>query len=197
MRIVFAVVLIAFLGGCALLFGADRESRQQPLPQPRTVWIVGAGGQAVGQATFTQTRTGVLIRLEFAEGALAPGWHGVHLHQVGVCGDFAAGFTAAGAHIGAAERVRHGLMHQTGPEAGDLPNVFATASGSFGAEFVAPNVTMGSALIPRTALLPERLPLLDLNGAALIVHAQPDDHTTQPIGAAGARVACAALTPTP
>lgn len=197
MRTVFALVLIGFLGGCALLFGADREGREQPLAQPRTVWIVGAGGQAVGQATFTQARAGVLIRLEFAESALTPGWHGVHLHQVGVCGDFASGFTAAGAHIGAHERVRHGLMHQAGPEAGDLPNVFATASGSFGAEFVAPNVTMGNAVIPRTALLPERQPLLDLNGTALIVHAQPDDHTTQPIGGAGVRVACAALTPTP
>jgi superoxide dismutase, Cu-Zn family len=42
-----------------------------------------------------------------------------------------------------------------------------------------------------------REPLMDADGAALIVHAFADDHQTQPIGGAGERVACAALTPLP
>jgi Cu-Zn family superoxide dismutase len=190
MRGTLSLVFAALLGGCALSSDGDGESLAQPLSPPRTVQIVGQSGQAIGQATFTQARDGVIVRLEFAEGALTPGWHGVHLHQIGVCGDFAAGFTASGPHIGAGnEHVRHGLMHQTGPEAGDLPNIFAPASGPFGAEFIAPNVTMGA------SSLSERHALLDADGSALVVHAQPDDHLTQPIGGAGARVACAALAP--
>ena len=55
---------------------------------PRTAWIVGSEGRAVGQATFTEGPDGVLIRLEFSAGALTPGWHGLHLHQRGDCSDF-------------------------------------------------------------------------------------------------------------
>ena len=32
--------------------------------------------------------------------------------------------------------------------------------------------------------------LLDADGSAIVVHASPDDHKSQPIGGAGARVAC-------
>jgi len=35
--------------------------------------------------------------------------------------------------------------------------------------------------------------LWDADGSAIIIHANPDDHSTQPIGGAGDRVACAAL----
>ena len=35
--------------------------------------------------------------------------------------------------------------------------------------------------------------LLDDDGSALVIHAQQDDHITQPIGGAGGRVACAVL----
>jgi len=36
--------------------------------------------------------------------------------------------------------------------------------------------------------------LLDADGSAIVIHANPDDHMTQPIGGAGARVACGAIT---
>ena len=32
--------------------------------------------------------------------------------------------------------------------------------------------------------------LLDADGSAVIIHANPDDHMTQPIGGAGGRIAC-------
>ena len=35
--------------------------------------------------------------------------------------------------------------------------------------------------------------LLDNDGSALVIHAELDDHITQPIGGAGGRVACAVL----
>jgi len=35
--------------------------------------------------------------------------------------------------------------------------------------------------------------LLDEDGTALIIHENRDDHLTQPIGGAGARVACAVI----
>jgi Cu-Zn family superoxide dismutase len=122
---------------------------------------------------------------------LPPGWHGAHLHQRGDCSDFAAGFANAGSHIGAGGGARHGLMQTSGPEAGDLPNLFASPGGPFGAEFFAPHVTLNHTAVG------DRQPLLDGDGAALIIHAAPDDQATQPIGGAGARLACAALTQLP
>lgn len=33
--------------------------------------------------------------------------------------------------------------------------------------------------------------LRDVDGSTLVIHANPDDYTTQPIGGAGGRIACA------
>ena len=35
--------------------------------------------------------------------------------------------------------------------------------------------------------------LLDADGSALVIHANADDHSSQPIGGAGDRVACAVI----
>ncbi len=184
MRPLVALVFAALICACA-----SAPEGSEPMP-PRTVWVVGTDGRAVGQATFTDGPAGVLIRLEFSERALPSGWHGLHLHQRGDCSDFANGFQASGGHLSADPRVQHGLLNAAGPEAGDLPNLLATERGAFGAEFFTPHVSMG--LGSR-----DRLPLLDDDGAALIVHQGADDHVTQPIGGAGARIACAALTRVP
>lgn len=159
-------------------------------PQPpKTAWIVASDGRPIGQAQFLEAPRGVMIRLEFQAGALPTGWHGLHLHQIGNCSDFALGFQSSGAHLGHGESVQHGLLNPAGPEAGDLPNLFATPAGPFAAEFYSSAITLTGA--------GGRTNLLDGDGSALVIHAAPDDQTTQPIGGAGARLACAALTNLP
>lgn len=189
MRRVAALVCVAILGACAV-FGLDSAQEPAPAPPPpRTAWIVGLDGRAIGQATFIEGQGGVLIRLEISQGGLTHGWHGLHLHQTGDCADAAASFQAAGrhaAHPGAP--AQHGLLNPAEPEVGDLPNLFAPSAGPFGAEFFTQRVT----LFPTPA--DGRTPLLDEDGAALVIHAGADDHVTQPAGGAGSRIACAALT---
>lgn len=194
MRLLVALLFAALTVACASS-PANRAGPRQA--EPRTVWIVGAEGRAIGQATFSGGPNGVLIRMEFSERSLTPGWHGLHLHERGDCSDFAAGFQAAGGHLGMNQRVAHGLMNPAGPEAGDLPNLFVPPAGAFGAEVFAPYALLASERVPGNANQRERLPLLDADGAALMIHAGPDDHVSQPIGGAGARVGCAALTPLP
>jgi Cu-Zn family superoxide dismutase len=194
MRPLAALLFAALLTACASNPHADDGF---PQATPRTVWIVGAEGRALGQASFTGGPNGVLIQLEFLERALPAGWHGLHLHDRGDCSDFAAGFEASGGHVGMNRRIQHGLMNPEGPEAGDLANIFAPPEGVFGAEVFAPYVTLSGERIPGNARDRERLPLLDADGSALLIHAARDDQQSQPIGNAGARIACAALTPRP
>jgi Cu-Zn family superoxide dismutase len=175
---------------CACASSGGNSHAAAPTP-PRQAWIVAADGRPIGQATFTEAPAGVLIRLEFSEHALPPGWHGLHLHEHGDCSDFAQGFHDAGGHVGMSRNVQHGLLNPRGPESGDLPNLFAAPSGAFGAEFFSPHVTLGAQAVDG------RMPLLDADGAALVIHASPDDQTSQPIGNAGARIGCAALTQLP
>lgn len=191
MRPIAALLFAALLTACA------SAPNTAIVGSARTAWIVASDGRGIGQAQFTPAPHGTLIKLEFSAGALPPGWHGLHLHTRGDCSDFAAGFQASGGHLGMGERVQHGLLNTRGPEAGDLPNLFAAPNGVFAAEFFSPYTVLAGERIPATARSVAREALLDGDGAALIIHAGPDDQSSQPIGNAGARIACAALTPLP
>lgn len=151
--------------------------------------FTGADGEVVGHAVLTNgSVAGVLIRVDL-EG-LPQGWHGIHLHQVGDCSDHAEGFVASGGHVDPENR-DHGLLNPRGPERADLPNIYAGADGRATAEIFNDMV----ALYPSEAAAAEAgpYPLLDDDGFAIVVHTDADDHQTQPIGGAGARIACAAV----
>lgn len=144
--------------------------------------IVADGGAQIGEVLLTDGPAGVLIRIS-ARG-LTPGWHAMHFHAVGDCSD--QGFQKSGAHINhAVDKKPHGLLNANGPDFGDLPNIFASPDGSVNAEAYSPLVKLGAGT--------ERADLVDTDGSALVIHASADDHVTQPIGGAGARVACALI----
>jgi Cu-Zn family superoxide dismutase len=169
-----AVSITAPLGACASMGGTERA----PLGDFGEATLVNAEGARVGRAVLTQGPTGLLIRVEAT--GITPGWHGIHLHQTGTC---EGAFTSAGGHIHGGEGGKpHGLLNAEGPDDGDLPNVHADAGGRVMAEVFTPRA--------RIAATGPGAWLLDADGSAIVVHAGADDHTTQPIGGAGARVAC-------
>lgn len=133
-------------------------------------------GATIGSARLTGGPKSTVIRITLAAGALSPGWHGIHFHATGDCSDHAK-FLASKGHVNHDAR-KHGLLNPDGPDDGDLPNIFANADGSVNAE-----------LSSRTLLAA----LKDADGSAIVIHASADDHTTQPIGGAGARVACGVI----
>ena len=138
--------------------------------------IINGQGADIGKATLTQGPTGLLIKVEAA--GLTPGWHGIHIHATGQC---AAPFTSAGAHINHTDpKTPHGLLNAQGPDDGDLPNIFANADGSANAELSSSAMRLSGG----------EKALKDKDGAALVIHASEDDHASQPIGNAGARVGC-------
>ena len=116
---------------------------------------------------------------------LTPGLaRGIHIHATGEC---AAPFTSSGAHINHGEpKAPHGLLNTAGgPDDGDLPNVFADAQGRVRAE-----VFTTRARIAREG---SGQWLWDADGSALVIHANADDQTSQPIGGAGDRVICGVM----
>ncbi len=120
-----------------------------------------------------------MIRVTIQTGGLPPGWHGIHFHAVGSCADTDK-FQESKAHVNH-DNAKHGLLNPEGPDEGDLPNVYANADGSVNAEVSSDTPLTGEG------------GLKDNDGSALIIHANEDDHTTQPIGNAGARIACAVI----
>ena len=109
--------------------------------------IIGTDGAVIGNATFEQTPTGVLMSVDVA--GLPPGGHGIHLHAVGSC---TPSFKAATGHINP-DKVKHGLRNPDGPDNGDLPNLYAAADGTARAEFFTTRVSVAGgehARAPRT-----------------------------------------------
>lgn len=150
--------------------------------------LLGPKGEIMGRALFADAEAGVLIRIEAT--GLSPGWHGVHLHMVADCSDGGAGFKASGGHVDPEDH-EHGLENPAGSEKGDLPNLYAGADGRAVAEFFRSGINLRPSEAGAAANGP--FPLIDDDGFSLIIHADGDDHRTQPIGGAGDRVACAAV----
>lgn len=158
---------------------ATEEARADAdLSQGGTGALVNADGAQLGNVSISMTPSGIpLVNIQ-AEG-FPEGAHGVHLHMVGLCEG--PTFESAGDHLGTGEH-DHGLMAEGGPHPGDLPNGNVPADGTLTYEaFAVAELTMDM--------------VFDADGSALMVHAEPDDYTTQPGGAAGDRIACAVLEP--
>jgi Cu-Zn family superoxide dismutase len=172
MKITVFVVAAVLATGTA--FAADAPATQK-------VELKTAAGASLGQALLTQAPNGVLVRLELH--GLPAGRHGLHFHEKGDCSK--ADFTSAGAHVHDKPTLVHGLLNPDANDAGDLPNLDVAADGSATAELFSTYVSLSGS--------PGKPTLADADGAAIVIHANPDDYITQPIGGAGARIACGVI----
>lgn len=143
--------------------------------------IISREGEVIGYATVSQKGSGLLLKLTLQ--GLKSGWHGMHIHAVGTCEDYADGFIKSGSHFNP-EKKTHGVFDNHGYHAGDLANIYVDKSGAAHIEQIIPNMS--------SVYYREHFSSV---AAALIIHSGPDDYTTQPTGDSGARVACAVLSP--
>jgi superoxide dismutase, Cu-Zn family len=155
-----------------------------------TATLVDPKGTEVGTVTFSEVAGGTQITADVA--GLPPGFHGFHVHAVGVCEpgstspsdpSMTGDFLSAGGHIGAGES-------DHGAHAGDLPSLYVTGSGTGSLTVVTQALTLAG--------------LMDGDGSAVMVHAARDDYANIPqryapggpdevtrnTGDAGGRIAC-------
>jgi Cu-Zn family superoxide dismutase len=163
----------------AVTFGSAHAQTAPAAPQSFEGNVANNRSETIGQITIRDGATALVMRLTIAPGGLPPGWHGMHFHAVGDCSD-ADKFERSKAHVNH-DQSKHGLLNPDGPDEGDLPNVYANADGSVNAEVSSETPLTGEG------------GLKDGDGSALIIHANEDDHMSQPIGGAGARIACAVI----
>lgn len=168
---------VGAFGAATILLGACSHS---PLEQQERVAIAklkDASGASIGTATLL-TRGGlILLHLELE--SLPSGTKAIHLHSTGQCQ--APDFNSAGGHLNPGGN-SHGKLSGAGKHLGDLENIVIPNDGRVATELLVAQAS--------SDVLSQ---ILDADGTAVVIHADPDDHASQPAGAAGPRIVCGVL----
>lgn len=142
-----------------------------------TAQFVDGDGESIGQATLTQTNSGVLIEMD-VEGLPSESWIAFHVHEGGVC-DPEDDFETAAQHF-SPSNAQHGFFVEGGTHEGVMPNQYVPENGVLRVQVLNAMVSLDGTET-------------DIRGRTLILHEGPDDYVTQPDGDAGDRIACAVI----
>ncbi len=136
--------------------------------------MANAKGESVGEVVLSQTPHGTLLHARLT--GLPAGAHAFHVHAVGKC---EAPFKSAGGHFNP-DGAKHGIHAEGGMHVGDMPNIHVPESGALEIEVLNARLMLDASLF-------------DADGAAIVIHAGPDDYKSDPAGAAGPRIACGVI----
>jgi superoxide dismutase, Cu-Zn family len=168
----------AAAAGLALIAAGCASMGSTPSRTPRGYAVLEAksGSKLEGTATFERMEGNwISFRVEIRN--VTPGFHAVHIHEHGDCA--APDAKSAGGHWNPTAR-KHGKWGQADGEfhLGDLGNIEVGPDGTGSLVLSSDQWTMGDGSST------------DIVAKSIIVHALPDDFTTQPTGNAGDRIGC-------
>jgi Cu-Zn family superoxide dismutase len=180
-RLPVVALLTLALAACASA-PTSKQAPPPPVPQHRVqhalVNMAPASASLVsGRLKVDAIDGGVRIHGDLG-GLSRGGHHAIHVHERGDCS--AADGSAAGGHFNPAAAA-HGRAGTPPHHLGDMDNLHAGNDGVAHVDIRLDGVTLGSGAAN------------DILGRALIVHAGPDDYSSQPSGNSGARVACGVI----
>lgn len=125
-----------------------------------------------GTVTLSSTENGIKVEAEIM--GLTDGKHGFHIHQYGDC--TAADGTSAGGHFNPSNHDHSGPNSEM-RHMGDMGNLQGN----------------GENATSTISYIDSHINLNDVVGRAIIIHQDEDDLTSQPTGAAGARIGCGVI----
>ena len=159
--------------GIALVLGATAIPAQEPAIPTKAIAMLEAteGNNVTGHVTFTQTDEGVLI-VAHVMGLKPNGKHGFHIHEFGDLS--AADGTSTGGHFNP-DGNPHAGPGSDKRHVGDLGNLAANDT--------------GHAMYRRVDKYLQIHGQHTILSRGITIHAGEDDLTSQPTGAAGARIA--------
>ena len=131
-----------------------------------------------GMVNFVEKDGKVTMTANFS--GLTPGEHAIHLHEKADCS--APDATSTGGHWNPTSQPHGKWGDEGGFHLGDIGNFTADADGNAEVVFETDRWCIGCGD-----------PNRDILGKAVIVHKGSDDFTSQPSGAAGARVSCTGI----
>ncbi|MCC7096283.1 MAG: superoxide dismutase family protein [Thermomonas sp.] len=180
-RIALPVLLTAGLSACASAPTPRPHTSATPTPtgpvRHAVANLAAASGTLVSGRLLLATESGG-VRIRGDIGGLQPGSsHGFHIHEKGDCS--AVDASTAGGHFNPDSKP-HGRAGMGTHHSGDADNLVADAHGVAHVDAFLRGVDLGAGSH-------------DILGRAIIVHAAPDDYSSQPSGNAGARVACGVI----
>ncbi len=136
-----------------------------------------SNSKVTGSVQFVQMMKGVQVSGTVS--GLKPNQeHGFHVHEKGDCSS--ADGLSTGGHFNPDAKKHGNHDHSAEHHAGDMPNLKADANGVANFKVVLNGLTVDSGAN-------------GVKGRAVIVHANPDDYTSQPVGNAGGRLACGVI----
>ncbi|SHF13700.1 superoxide dismutase, Cu-Zn family [Seinonella peptonophila] len=177
------MIMVTVLAGCMSLDKAATGSKQPQKvknePQRATAKLIDQTGKSVGTASFEEVQNGV--KMELAVTNIAPGQHGLHIHEVGKC--TLPDFQSAKKHFNPTHK-EHGEKNPKGKHMGDMLNLTVDSTGKANASLVLAGVTLQKG---------QAHSLFHFGGTSIVIHEKIDDYKTDPSGDSGKRIACGVI----
>lgn len=171
------VFLMVAIAGCGAKDGkTETEVPSAPVRRATAYINPRSGSDMGGSAIFV--KDGSRVELQVTLEQAPPGEHAVHIHQTGDCS--AEDASSAGGHWNPTAE-DHGRWDTSPFHLGDIGNVVVDEEGKGSLSLVTDRWSMGGGGAN------------DIMGKAVVVHAGSDDFTSQPSGAAGARIGCGVI----